>query len=99
MENFENNMINAVNEKADAFEAERVAKFYEDAQKWVARRKAKRIRAVIEMLCWVTCFITLVAAFGVLSWLGEVPTELAIAIPSVFGFVAGVRVCGLVRVI
>ena len=99
MENFEINMINAVNEKADAFEAELQAKFFEEAQKWVARRKAKKIRAVIEMLCWVLCFITLVVAFGALSWLGEVPTELAIAIPSVFGFAAGVRVCGLTKVI
>ena len=99
MENFEKNMINAVNEKADAFNAEMQAKFSEEAQKWVAKRRAKRIRAVLEMLCWITCFITLVVAFSVLSWLGEIPTELAIACPSVFGFVAGVRVCGLVRVI
>ena len=99
MENFEKNMINAVNEKADAFNAEMQAKFLEDAQKWVARRKAKRIRAVLEMLCWIICFITLVVAFGVLSWLGKVPTELCIAIPAVFGFMAGVRVCGLVNVI
>lgn len=99
MENFENNMINAVNEKADAFEAERVAKFYEDAQKWVARRKAKRIRAVIEMLCWMLCVITLVVGFVVLSWMSEVPVALAIATPSVFGFAAGVRVCALIKVI
>ena len=99
MENFENNMINAVNEKADAFNAELQAKFYEEAQKWVARRKAKRIRAVIEILCWVVCFITLVVGCGALSWLGEVPTELAIVIPAVFGFAAGVRVCGLINVI
>lgn len=99
MENFENNMINAVNEKADAARAEMYAQFNEEAKKWVAQRKAKRIRAVIEILCWVACFITLVVAFSVLSWLGEIPTELAVACPSVFGFVAGVRVCGLVRVI
>ena len=99
MENFEKNMINAVNEKADAFNAELQAKFYEEAQKWVARRKAKRIRAVIEILCWVICFITLVVGFCVLSCLGEVPTVLAIASTSVFGFAAGIRVCGLVKVI
>lgn len=99
MENFETNMINAVNEKADAFDAEMQAKFYEEAKKWVAKRKAKRIRSVIEILCWIIGFITLVVAFGVLTWIGEVPTELAIAIPSVFGFVSGVRVCGLIKVI
>lgn len=94
---FENHMINFVNTNAKTAESERADHFQRDMEKWLARRKEEKIRAIVELLIWVLCFITLVVAFGVLSWFDVVPTELAIAIPSVIGFVTGIRVCGLVN--
>ena len=94
---FEKHMIDFVNTNAKTAANEREDQFQRDLDKWKARRKAEKIRAIVEMMCWVLCFITLVVAFGVLSWLDAVPTELAIAIPAVFGFMAGIRVCGLVN--
>ena len=96
---FEKNMIDFVNNKAKTAATERAEQFQRDLEKRKAKRKAEKIRAIVELMCWVLCFVALVVAFCVLSWLGKVPTELAIAIPSVFGFAAGIRVCGLVRVI
>ena len=94
---FEKNMIEFVNSNAKTAETQRADHFQKDLEKWRERRKAEKIRAIVELLCWFFGFITLVVAFGVLSWLDAVPTELAIAIPAVFGFATGVRVCGLVN--
>ena len=96
---FENNMINTVNDNARAVSAEMDAQFYEEALKWIERRKEKRTRAIIETICWVLCFVTIVAALCVLAWLSAMPTILSIVISSVFGIATGVRVCGLVNVI
>lgn len=93
---FEKEMINAVNGNADA---SREAKFAEDAQKWIERRKARRVRSVTEIVCWVLGFIVIGFAFGIASRNLMVDGGLAVGIASVFGLVAGVRVGNLVRTI
>ena len=96
---FEINMINAVNKNAQAANEARISQFNEDAKKWVERRRKQKYKAVVEILCWLIGFVTIVAAMGALNWLGKVPGEYAIAITAVFGFITGCRVSGLVRVI
>ena len=96
---FENIMINAVNCNAKVASEQRAARYLEEVQKIVERKKARRIRAVVEMVCWVLGFATLVFAMGALNWIGKVPNELAIAIPSVFGLITGGRVRGLINLI
>lgn len=96
---FENNMINAVNKNAQAASVARASQFQEDAKKWMERRRKQRLKAFIEILCWLVGFVTIVFAMGALTWLDRVPGEYAIAISAVFGFITGCRVCGLVNVI
>ena len=96
---FENYMINTVNANANAASDERAARFQEDLREWIERRKAKKFRAIVEIVCWVLSFATLVFAIGALNWLGEIPNVLAILIPSVVGLVAGIRIRGLFNII
>ena len=91
---FEKKMIDTVNGNADA---SRSAKFAEDAQKWVERRKAQRIRCFIEVVCWVLGLLVLGFAFGIASRDLMVDGGLAVGITTAFGWVAGIRVGGLVR--
>ena len=94
---FENNMINAVNGNADAARQERNERWLEQMRDYMERRKAEKFRAIVEMVCWVLCFATIVYAMGALNWLGKVPNELAIIIPAVFGLITGGRIRGLVN--
>ena len=96
---FEINMINAVNANAKAASEKRDCRFREDIQEWIERRKAQRFRAIVEIICWLLSFATIVFAMGALNWLGEVPNELAIAISAVFGLITGGRVRGLFNMI
>lgn len=96
---FENNMINYVNGNAKAASEERAARFQEDVRRWVEHRKAQKFRAIVEIVCWVLTFATIVYAMGALNWLGIVPNELAIIIPAVFGMITGCRIRGLINMI
>ena len=96
---FENNMINTVNENSKSVNSDRDTRFYEDALRWIERRKEQRTRAIIEAICWVLSYTTIVAALCILVWLSAIHAILAIVISSVFGITTGVRVCGLVNVI
>ena len=91
---FEREMIDTVNGNADA---SRNAKFAEDAQKWVERRKAQRVRSFIEIACWALGLLVIGFAFGIASRDLMVDGGLAVGITAVFGWVAGVRVGGLAR--
>lgn len=93
---FERNMIDFVNTNAKTAETERVDQFRKELEKWKERRKAEKIRAIIELLCWVLGFAILVIAFGLLAWFDVFSAEVAVPIPAVLGFVTGIRVCGLV---
>ncbi len=90
---FEKEMIKAVNDSATARANAAVAsaKFAEDAKKWQKRRKAQRIRAIIELICWLLG----VVAIGIASHLGMIGGGWVLALL----FVAGIRVGGLIRVI
>ena len=96
---FEINMINAVNENAKTANEERIARLKEELATLIERKKAKKFRAVVEVICWVLSFATTVYAMGVLNLLGEIPNVVAIIVPALFGLIAGVRIRGLFNVI
>ena len=89
---FETKMLNTVNANAKTASAKREAKA-------TKRRKTNKSRAVVEMLCWVLCFMAITFSMYVFCMLGYLPTAWAIAIPSCIGYVAGVRVGGLIKLI
>lgn len=89
---FETKMINTVNENAKTASAKREAKA-------IKRKKNNKARAVVELFCWIVCLVAITHSMYVLFALGCVPTGLAIAIPTCFGYLAGVRVGGLVKLI
>ena len=96
---FENNMINAVNENAKTANKERIARFQEELEMLIERKKARKFRAIVEVICWVLSFATTVYAMGALNWLGEIPNVVAIIVPALFGMIAGVRIRGLFNII
>ena len=89
---FETKMINTVNANAKTASAKREAKATE-------RTKTNKARAILEMLMWMLCFVAITYSMYVFWWLGYLPTMLAIVIPSCFGYVAGARVGGLIKLI
>lgn len=62
-------------------------------------KKTNKARAVVEILCWMLCFVAITYSMYVFSRLGYLPTGFAIVIPSCIGWVGGVRVGGLINLI
>ena len=89
---FETKMINTVNANAKTASAKREAKA-------TKRKKTNKARAVVEMLCWMMCFVATTYSMYLLCTLGYLPTAWAILTPSCIGYVSGVRVGGLVKLI
>lgn len=92
---FETTMFNAVNDNAKAASEARATQFLEDAMKWRERRKAERINALIEVICWMLGFIITLTVIGLFNYLGKLPNEYAIAITALVSLVTGGRVCVL----
>lgn len=89
---FEAKMIDTVNANAKTANAKREAKA-------IKRKKTNKARAVVEMLCWMMCFVAITYSMYLLCDLGYLPTAWAILTPSCIGYVAGVRVGGLIKLI
>ena len=89
---FETTMINTVNANAKTASAKREAK----GIKW---KKTNKTRAILEWICWMLCFVAITYSMYVFNKIGYLPTGLAIAIPSCVGWVGGVRVGGLIKLI
>ena len=85
-------MINTVNANAKTASAKREAK---DTQ----RKNHNKARAIMELICWMLCFVAITYSMYVFSKLGYLPTALAIITPSCIGYAAGVRVGGLIKLI
>ena len=94
---FEKSMINAVNANAKAATEAREAQMSQEFQKWVERRKAQRLRAIFQAVCWLMGFVTILVAIGLLNWMGYLPGSYSIAITGMAAFVAGGKVFGLVN--
>lgn len=95
---FENNMIQAVNENARVADEARAEKQNREEQKRFERMKDKRDKAIREIIGWSAAFFAVTVGMGV-SWTVGVPVEVIVGFVSVFGFVSGIRVGGLLRAI
>ena len=96
---FERSMINFVNNNAKTAYNERADQFYRDLKKWNERRRAEKIRAIIELMFWVLGFCLIVVAFCAMSYLEKINPMLSGVVQAVFGFATGIRVCALAKVI
>ena len=94
---FETEMINSVNENAEFASMNLDSQFVENARKWMERRKEQRIRAIVELVCWVLGCVVIGTAFSYANTYGMVGGWLAVVVPSAFTWVAGIRVGGLIR--
>lgn len=96
---FEINMINTVNRRADAVKYNRMVAESAAREDWEINRKANVFRAIVEVICLVLCFLTCIYAMWALNWLGRVPAVLAVSTSAVVSFAIGMRVNSLARII
>lgn len=89
---FEAKMIKTVNANAKTASAKREAKD-------IKKKKTNKARAVIELICWMMCFVAITYSMYVFCEVGYLPMALAIITPSCIGYAAGVRVGGLIKLI
>lgn len=89
---FEATMIDYVNRNAKAEEEIRNENLRDAREARANARRSKRTAATIEAMAWIAGFICIVAIMAWGAWMAFVPAELAIAICSMFGFIAGIRV-------
>jgi uncharacterized membrane protein len=61
------------------------------------KKKTNKARAIVEMICWMLCFVVVAYSVYVFCMLGYLPTGLAIVTTSCISYVAGIRVGGLIK--
>ena len=84
-EDFENEMFAYVNANCKMKELDRQE---------IARAAQEEYR-IIGIILWIACFATFTFAFGVLSWLGDIPAQVATVATALAGLVAGINVNSL----
>ena len=92
---FENKMFHHVNENCRMKELDRqeIARAAQEEYRYI--RKCKKVNATIGIILWIICFATFTFAFGVLSWLGDIPAQVATVATALAGLIAGINVNSL----
>lgn len=93
---FETHMIDFVNRNAQAAEDIRNIKLREDRETEGHLRRCKTINAVIEAILWGASIVCIMIVMSFAHWIGFIPAEIAIAVCTMFAFLAGMRVNALV---
>ena len=96
---FETEMINHVNNHAtDAKHNRMMAESAAKVRKEFKHR-VNVIRALTEIACLVMLLVGIAYAVGTLNWFDNVSSVLPVSMTTVFGFVIGMRVNALARII
>lgn len=94
-EDFENEMFAHVNRNCKMKELDRQEIARAAQEEYRIIRKCKKVNATIGIILWIACFATFTFAFCVLSWLGDIPAQVATVATALAGLVAGINVNSL----
>lgn len=89
---FESNMIDFVNRHSQVEEDLRNESIREARENYANIKRCKRTNAAIEAIVWVASFICIVVVMSWANWISFIPAEIAIAVCSLFGLIAGMRI-------
>lgn len=96
---FETEMINRVNSHATDAKHNRMVAESAARERKEFKHRLNVVCAVMEIICMVMLLVAITYAVGTSSWISKVSTVLAVSITTVFGFVIGMRVNALARII
>ena len=92
---FENKMFHHVNENCRMKELDRQEIARAAQEEYRIIRKCKKVNAIIGIILCVACFGTFTFAMSVLSWLGDIPAQVATVATALAGLIAGINVNSL----
>ena len=91
-EEFEKQMFSHVNKNCQMKELDRQEIERAAMEEYRIRCKCKKANAIIGIIVWIACFLTITVAVGALNWLDLVSVEFAIAVTALAGFATGLNV-------
>lgn len=95
-DNFETHMIDFVNRNAEEAEVVRNDNLREARETEGYLRRCKTINATIEAILWGAFVVCIMIVMSFAHWIDFIPAEIAIAVCTMFAFIAGMRVTALV---